>query len=456
MQSIINLLKDHKNPIIQLAEKWRWIGILFIGSSLFFLEVYEDIKLNSLHQPLHLSETILYAFLLLSAGLLFELFVRVNQSNKKLLSVLEFKHKLSLELLFIDDLESLIEKLVELPGKITFVEEAYLLVHAPDNNKFDVAGHWKSAALAEQEEWDLIIPCPKCLEKTSDTYNFHMCRENNESSQGIYSLGIVNTNYPTALIRFKMRADAHLQQDQKKIFENIGDEIAVAIRSAQDRKRLSEMRAAEVAMAERRAIFGYVHDQLGQNLGYLQLKLDQFSSDENMTQPSPERSDLKKLRDVANQSYDIVRDILKKMQTDSIPNFPNLLKEHARVVSERAKFSLNFNSIGKPVKLLPDIQQIIFLAFGEILSNIEKHSRANRVDVLLTWSEDFFDITVADNGIGFETSLVRKDEHFGLEIMNERISYFSGKLMVDSASDFGTVISISMPLRLSVKVPHEH
>jgi nitrate/nitrite-specific signal transduction histidine kinase len=274
-----------------------------------------------------------------------------------------------------------------------------------------------------------------------------MCRDNSEFAPGIYSLSIASAYYPATVIRFKMRFGSRLLREEEKIFRNIGNEIAVALRASQDRKRLLEMQAAEVAMAERRVVFGYVHDQLGQNLGYLQLKLDQLGANKEIAQMEPLRKDLNQLRDVANQSYDIVRDILKKMQAESNSNLFNLLKEHALVFSERAKFSLDFNCIGEPVKLLPETQQIIFFAFGEILSNIEKHAKASKVDVLMAWSEDFLDLSVADNGVGFEIDAIRKDEHFGLDIMEERISYFNGKLLMNSDAATGTVISITIPTK---------
>ena len=447
MKYIVDKLRNHKKPIIRLAEKWRWVGMLIVGLGLVWLQIYELVKLKFPNQSFHVLEIFLYFVILIVTVLLIELFARANRGNEKLLKILEYKHNLSLELLINNDIGSLITKLVEIPGKITDVDETYLLVKAPLNGHFDVAGHWENTAHNTDDKWDPMLPCAKCLEKSPHTYSFHMCRENSDISPGIYSLGIVNTNYPAAVIRFKMRLGAQMLHEEEKIFKSIGDEIAIALRASQDRKRLLEIQSAEVAMAERRMVFGYVHDQLGQNLGYLQLKLDQLSTNETIIQLKPVRSDLEKLREVANQSYDIVRDILKKMQAESTPNLSNLLKEHARVVSERANFLLDFNSIGQPVKLQPDTQQIIFFAFGEILSNIEKHSKANRVDVLVAWSEDYLDISVADNGIGFEVTSVQKDEHFGLEIMKERISYVDGTLLIDSASDSGTVVSISMPVQ---------
>ncbi|MBI5963521.1 MAG: hypothetical protein HY863_08625 [Chloroflexi bacterium] len=453
MNSIINALRHRKKPIILMAEKWRWVWILVFGLFVFGLEAYEFFELKFNFQPLHLIELALYCVLFISTGLYLELFARANRGNEKLLRILEYKHNLSLELLVNDDLESLITKLVELPGKITDVGEAYLLFRNPINGQFDVAGYWKNPLPDVAGEWEPVIPCRKCLEKTAHTYNFHLCHNDGNSVPDIYSLGIANTNYPTTVIRFRIRSGAKLRHEEEKIFNSIGDEIAVALRASQDRKRLLDMQAAEVAMAERRMVFGYVHDQLGQNLGYLQLKLDQLGTNDNISELKPIRNDLKQLREVANQSYEIVRDILKKMQSESIPNLSNLLKEHARVVSERAKFSLDFNSIGQPVKLLPETQQIIFFAFGEVLNNIEKHSKANRVDVLLTWNEGFLDISVADNGIGFESDSIQKDEHFGLEIMNERISYFNGKVMIDSAADTGTVVSITIPTQPMKRIP---
>ena len=111
-----------------------------------------------------------------------------------------------------------------------------------------------------------------------------------------------------------------------------------------------------------------------------------------------------------------------------------------------ANFALKFQCTGKPIQLLPDTQQTIFYVFREILSNVEKHSKANTVDVLVTWSDSFLDISVADNGIGFEPESVRKDEHFGLQIMQERIAKLDGQLMMNSSADSGTIISISVPV----------
>ena len=161
--------------------------------------------------------------------------------------------------------------------------------------------------------------------------------------------------------------------------------------------------------------------------------------------------DLKHLQEVANESYEIVRDILKKIQPETIPHLTNLLREHAKTVSRRANFSLNFKSIGNPIHLATHTQQLIFFTFREILSNVEKHAGANRVVVLVIWNDGLLDISVADNGKGFDPGLVQKDEHFGLEIMQERITTIKGKLVINSSTESGTVVSLSIPVESTIK-----
>jgi signal transduction histidine kinase len=204
------------------------------------------------------------------------------------------------------------------------------------------------------------------------------------------------------------------------------------------------MQSAEIAMAERRMVSAYVHDQLGQNLGYMQLKLDQLSTNENIDIREVQK-ELNRLREVANDSYEIVRDILKKMQPETVPHLTNLLHEHARTVSRRSKLALNFQSMGKPL-ILSRYAADHFFAFREVLLNVEKHASADAVDVSVSWNDGCLDILVKDNGKGFDMATVRRDEHFGLDIMKERLSHINGMLKVNTSRDAGTVVSISIPL----------
>jgi signal transduction histidine kinase len=455
MKSFWKKIRSSVKSLAEVLEKWRWLILVIIGTSLLWVEVQEFLVLRVLDQAFHYFEVFQYAVLLISTGLLFELFARSNRAHKQALRILEYKHRLSLDLTSDDDSEALIQKLTELPGKIADVDETYLLVSDPLSGKLESAGHWAANNQALQAyKWDPTLSCKHCLDEDNGRSTFHQCRSDDDiSACYVYSLGLRGENLPVTVLKFRLKPGSSLSQDDEQIFRNIGDEIVIALQTSRDRTRLSEMQSAQVAMAERRAVSNFVHDQLGQNLGYLHLKLDQLNANENIRGMKDIRIELQRLREVANESYEIVRDILKKIQPETIPHLTNLLQEHARTVSRRAKFELNFKSLGKPVHLTPNAQQLIFFTFRELLSNVEKHANASKVEVLVIWNDGILDISVSDNGRGFDASQVQRDEHFGLEIMQERIKNIKGTFSITSSTASGTVVSISIPLESISMVP---
>ncbi len=460
-QVMTTFKKDRKVFLLKhfyQLEHWRWVVIASIGLGLFITEVYEFIELSFLNQPLHLFEVFLYALLLICAGLFTELFARSYHTQRRMVKILEYKHDLSLQLTQINDWNSLTAKLAQLPSIIVQADEAYLQVVNLISNKYETISHWVNNEQTQQvDNWDAFTPCKKCFEKNSkNNAGIHLCCNDNDSPPYLaYSLSITNEYFPSTLLKFRLKPGFELTQEEEEILLNISDEIAVALRVGEDHKAFTELQSAEVAMAERRMVSAYVHDQLGQNLAYIHLKLDQIGTNINSIDSKEIRKDLNQLRLVANESYEIVRDILKKLQPETIPNLTNLLKEHANKVSKEAHFTLDFRSTGEPLPLHSNIQQAIFYAFREILSNVKKHSKANRVIALVTWGDTSLDISVADNGIGFDPDQINKEEHFGLEILQERINGLQGVLTMNSSADSGTMVLISIPICSPKKEPHE-
>lgn len=449
MKSFGKRLGPYIKSLVEPFTKWRWVILALIGLSLLWVEIIEFQAFRAFGEPFHYIEVFQYAVLLTASGILIELFARSNHAHKQTVKILEYKHRLSLELASDNDSESLIRKLTELPARIAKVEETYLLVNDSLSGKFERAGHWISKTQTPHVgEWDPFLACARCQERNgNERIIFHQCRSDEVFPlSSVYCLELRGENFPVTVLKFRLAPGLRLLDDEEQVFENIGDEIITAIRANRDRERLAEMQTAQAAMAERRAISSFIHDQLGQNLGYLQLKLDQLGSDEKIRSMKNVWVEMQRLREIANESYEIVRDILRKIQPETIPHLTNFLQEHARSVSRRANFALDFNSVGKSVPLTPGAQQLIFFTFHEILSNVEKHANARKVDVLVVWNDGILDITVSDDGRGFDANAVHQDEHFGLTIMRERIANVGGKFLVTSSNDSGTVVSISVPL----------
>ncbi len=448
MISAQNRLRSIFIENIPRFEKWRWVIIFLVGMGLFLTEVYEFIELSFLNQPLHLFEILLYAILLLGVGLFLELFVRLNRIHRRMLGILEYKHRLTHELSLINDWDQLTARVAQLPGDLAQAEQAYLLARLPLQVEMQVLGQWTAPGLDPQAlPWSASSPCSVCMNRNTGAIPvFHRCESPAQGSPDqVYALKIRDDGSLLTVLRFKLPAGRRLSAEVEKALLRVSDEVTVALRAGRDHKRIAELLSAQVAMAERRMVSAYVHDRVGQNLAYLHLKLDQLAEDETTFGTWRARQDVRQLREVANDSYEIVRDILKKLQPETIPNLNNLLQEHARRIARTGNFLLDFKTHGDPVQLPSETQNAIFYAFSEILSNVEKHSGATQVEVLVTWTGSVLDISVADNGGGFDPGAVRTDEHFGLEILRERMHALKGTLSLHTAAGAGTVISVSVP-----------
>ncbi len=454
MSAIWERIRQYLKSLAGALEKWRWLILVSIGILLLWVEIYEYLAADKPGQQFHFIEVILFALLLSSTGILTELFSRSNQAYKQAARILSYKHKIIKELISDDDWRSLMEKVPAIPSQIVPAMDAYLVMVDPITMKPQVDAYWTSVdATSRLDGWDPLAPCRICLEETHQT--FHLCRMADEpGSYFAYRMDVSSQEYPSAFLKFRVMPEYKLSAVEEEIFSGIRDEIIVAIQTSQNRRKMSDLLTEEVVLAERRSISTYVHDQLGQNLGFLHLKLDQLSMNDVVNKHKEIRSEISHLREVASKSYDIVRDILKKIRPRASPDMTHLLREHAKSVARRARLKLDFKSNGTPIILEEVAQQTIFLIFREMVRNVEKHAEATILETVLTWDQGFLEIMVRDNGKGFDPAAISTEDHYGMQIMHERVASLGGVFNVSSqGGQSGSVVSISVPLALISVVP---
>jgi signal transduction histidine kinase len=84
-----------------------------------------------------------------------------------------------------------------------------------------------------------------------------------------------------------------------------------------------------------------------------------------------------------------------------------------------------------------------------MLINIAKHARAKLVKVILSRAENDIEITIEDDGKGFDTSVLKgKSKGLGLFSVRERLRHIGGKLEIESKRDKGTHITLTAPLKI--------
>lgn len=99
-----------------------------------------------------------------------------------------------------------------------------------------------------------------------------------------------------------------------------------------------------------------------------------------------------------------------------------------------------------------DIEQdkaiAFFRVFQELLTNITRHSCATLVKISLIIDKNIIILEVSDNGKGFDPNVVYNPSSLGMIGMRERIDYLRGTMSIESNSNFGTRIIVSIPINI--------
>ncbi|MBK6967292.1 MAG: hypothetical protein IPH20_26220 [Bacteroidales bacterium] len=83
---------------------------------------------------------------------------------------------------------------------------------------------------------------------------------------------------------------------------------------------------------------------------------------------------------------------------------------------------------------------VVFRIFQEILTNITRHSRASELDIALSRDSGKVLFVISDNGVGFDTGILKKNASLGLLSMRERALSIDAEFSIESAPGEGTTI----------------
>lgn len=102
----------------------------------------------------------------------------------------------------------------------------------------------------------------------------------------------------------------------------------------------------------------------------------------------------------------------------------------------------DLEDVGRPVG-----QALLYRAARELLANINKHAGATTISVGLYRSGERVVLTVADNGKGFDPSILAQsvaEGHIGLASLQVRIDAMGGSMAISSEAGFGTQVRVTL------------
>ena len=222
-------------------------------------------------------------------------------------------------------------------------------------------------------------------------------------------------------------------------------------RRTEELMRALTHRVVQVQETERAGVALELHDHITQLLCAILFRC-QALVDELSARAGPSLKEAVRLREMLSQTAGEVERITRNLR-------PGVLEQLGLIAVLRST-SLEFaDHTGVDVRLacrpltspLPAaIELALFRILQQALKNIEQHARARHVTVSLTQTDAFVQLTVQDDGVGFDSDLPaakRKGKgRLGLLAMRERAAYAGGVLTVKSGRRAGTEIEVRIPL----------
>ncbi len=230
------------------------------------------------------------------------------------------------------------------------------------------------------------------------------------------------------------------------LFEDITQEKETQAEIAAYQERLRAL-AAELTMTEereRRRLASDLHDNIGQVLAFLQIKLGSLRQE--IASPKI-AADLDEARNLLSEIIRATRSLTLEMGLSVLHElgFASGVEWLGEKFQEQYGLEIKVHCDPLPASLPSFVKTLFFRAVRELLTNVAKHARASRVSIVGKTHNSQIRLEVADNGIGFDVANLKTGQGFGLFSIAERIRNQGGTIEVLSAPGQGTRVIITFP-----------
>ncbi|OCA82310.1 histidine kinase [Bacillus sp. FJAT-27225] len=231
----------------------------------------------------------------------------------------------------------------------------------------------------------------------------------------------------------------------------LANQLAVLIKT----KWLFSEEEKRLILEERNRIARDIHDGVAQTLAGAVLNLDtaerKFSKapDDSLRliQESTEKLRIS-LREVRESIY-----ALRPYPTERV-GLLTAIESRIKAVEKEHSIHIELQKRGVEFPLSSMTEKVIFDIFQESVQNAIKHSKASKIEVMLSYQRENVFLKIKDDGVGFSLFQAmikaRNEPHFGILHMNEAAEKIKASLQVDSKEGAGTEISLTVP-RLGIE-----
>lgn len=289
----------------------------------------------------------------------------------------------------------------------------------------------------------------------------------NFGDRSLAILPLVSAGRPIGAVSFSFALERNFEAEERAFMTNLAQQCAVTlerselftkVRASQRRLRALSQRVLDAQEQERRHIARELHDEVGQVLGALKINL-------HLLRTSTEGPGTRARFD---ESLAILDRLLGQIRALSLELRPSILDDQglgealqwfAERVAERSGLEISITNDLNDQQVPPDVANACFRIAQEALNNAVRHAQATRLELRATLQDDILDLSIRDDGVGFDVEAQRKralsGTSLGLLSLGERAELAGGHTEITSSEGAGTQVRARFDLGRSRKKPHK-
>lgn len=196
---------------------------------------------------------------------------------------------------------------------------------------------------------------------------------------------------------------------------------------------------------ERLVLAGELHDEVLPPLFKVHLMGQVLRQDLTTGRLLDLDEDLPELLSATEAAQSAIRDLVKDLRRSKLG--PGGLMDTVRLLASQLEAAGSARIVLDLVYIEASqvTQLLVYQVIREALNNAARHAKAGEIEVRLWQAEGLIRLAVKDDGTGFDPHTIDRDQHFGLQLVAERVEAARGTVVVDSRLGEGTIVTALLP-----------
>ncbi|HKN85315.1 MAG TPA: response regulator [Nitrospiraceae bacterium] len=245
----------------------------------------------------------------------------------------------------------------------------------------------------------------------------------------------------------RKQAQEALEQANADLQSNVQARTTELLIKHQQLRSLAQQ-LAQIEEGERKNLARDLHDNLAQNLVLAKMRLAALEHHHDQPRMIPIVDELK---DLVDHAVTYVRTLMGDLRPTLLGDEDDVSTAIQWVIEKMSRYGLHVSvdDDGKTKRLEEEALVLAYHSVHEFLFNVLKHARTRKATVMLRNVADNLEITVSDDGQGFDMAAKHVPSGkggFGLFSIKERIALLGGRCEIVSDRGKGTRATLVMPL----------